>query len=169
MTDPAASSALHAGVTFREADERDMDAMMEVVNAAFEEEAFFVNRPRTHAAQLAEHFRTGHFLLAHQGAQLIASVYYEVRGERGYLGMLAVRPGHQRAGLGRAVMQAAEGVLREAGCSIAEIAVVNVRTALPPIYRKLGYVEVGLEEPPQELREKLTMPVQLVKMEKPLS
>jgi len=59
--------------------------------------------------------------------------------------------------------------MREAGCSIAEIAVVNVRTALPPIYRKLGYVEVGLEEPPQELREKLTMPVQLVKMEKPLS
>jgi GNAT superfamily N-acetyltransferase len=169
VTDPAASPAQHAGVTFREADERDIDAMMEVVNAAFEEEAFFVNRPRTHAAQLAEHFRTGHFLLAHRGAQLIASVYYEVRGERGYLGMLAVRPAEQRSGLGRAVMQAAEGVLREAGCSIAEIAVVNVRTALLQAYAKLGYRESGVTEPPQELLEKLTMPVQLIKMEKPLS
>jgi GNAT superfamily N-acetyltransferase len=142
--------------------------MMEVVNAAFEEEAFFVNRPRTHAAQLAEHFRSGHFLLAHQGKRLLASVYYEVRGERGYIGMLAVRPEEQRSGLGRAVMEAAEQVLRDFGCRVSEIAVVNVRTALTSAYRRLGYHECGMEEPPEELRQKLTMPVQLVKMEKQL-
>jgi len=168
MTDATNSPARRAGVTFREATGRDIPEMMEVVNAAFEEEAFFVNRPRTHPAQLAEHFRSGHFLLAHRGAQLIASVYYEVRGERGYLGMLAVRPGHQRSGLGRAVVQAAEGILREAGCRIAELTVVNLRTSLVEAYAKFGYHEAGLEEPPEELREKLTMPVQLIKMEKPL-
>jgi ribosomal protein S18 acetylase RimI-like enzyme len=168
VTDSTLSSVLPAGVTLREASESDIAEIMAVVNTAFEEEAFFVDRPRTHAAQLAEHFRSGHFLLAYQSAELLASVYYEVRDERGYIGMLAVRPGHQRSGLGRAMMQATEGILRGLGCSIAEIAVVSVRTGLPPLYRKLGYVEAGVEEPPEELRKKLTMPVQLIKMEKPL-
>jgi ribosomal protein S18 acetylase RimI-like enzyme len=145
-----------------------MIEMMEVVNAAFEAESFFVNRPRTYPAQLAEHFRSGRFLLAHQGASLVASVYYELQGQRGYIGMLAVRPGHQRCGLGRAMMRAVEQLLCASGCSIAEISVVSVRTALPPIYRRMGYLEVGTEEPHEDLRRKLTMPVQLIKMEKQL-
>jgi ribosomal protein S18 acetylase RimI-like enzyme len=168
VNDQAANSALPAGVTLREADERDIPAMMEVVNAAFEAEAFFVNQPRTHPAQLAEHFRLGHFLLAHHAAELIASVYYELRGPRGYIGMLAVRPTDQHRGLGRVLMQAAENSLRDAGCRIAELSVVSVRTALPPIYRKLGYQETGFAEVPEELQEKLTMPVELIRMEKAL-
>ena len=168
MTGSTTAAALPAGVTLREAAEGDIPAMMEMINSAFEEEAFFVNRPRTNAAQLAMHFRSGHFLLAHQGALLLASAYYEVRGEHGYLGMLAVRPGHQRAGMGRAILQATEGILRDAGCRIAELTVVNVRTKLLCAYRKLGYRDAGFVELPDELREKLTMPIQLVKMEKPL-
>jgi len=168
VTDPASQPALPAGITIRKADERDIPAIMCVVNVAFEEEAFFVNRPRTHPAQLAEHLRFGHFLLAHQDAELIASVYYELRGDRGYIGMLAVRPTEQRRGLGTAMMQAAEYTLREAGCSVVELSVVSLRTALPPIYRKLGYRETGFAEVPEELREKLTMPVRLIKMQKTL-
>ena len=162
------AAALPAGVTLREADERDIPAMIEVVNAAFKAEAFFVNRPRTHPVQLAEHFRFGRFLLAHHSAELIASVYYELRGERGYIGMLAVRPTEQGRGLGKAMMQAVENTLREAGCRIAELSVVSVRTALPPIYRRLGYHETGFAEVPEELLQKLTMPVQLIRMEKSL-
>ena len=168
VTDPTAPSALPDGFTLRQATAADIPAMMEVVNAAFEVEAFFVNRPRTHLQQLAEHLQSGHFLLAHQGAQLLASVYCELRGQRGYIGMLAVHPGHQHTGLGRAMMQAAESFLRASGCCVAELSVVSVRTPLLPLYRKLGYVEVGAEEPPEELRQKLTTPVQLIKMEKPL-
>ena len=168
VTDLTPSPALPAGVTLCEATGRDVAEMMEVVNAAFEEEAFFVNRPRTHRAQLIEHLRSGHFLLARQGAELVASVYYEVRGKRGYIGMLAVRPGHQRCGLGRAMMREVEQLLRGFGCNIAEISVVSVRTSLPPIYHKLGYVEAGVEEPHEELRQKLTMPVHLIRMEKQL-
>ncbi len=157
-----------AGLAFREATTEDIPEMMEVVNTAFQEEAFFVNRPRTYRAQLEEHFRSGHFLLARRNAQLLASAYYEIRGARGYIGMLAVRPGYQREGLGRAMMQAVEEILRGRRCCIAEISVVSVRTVLPPIYRRLGYVEVGMEEPHEDLRKKLTMPVQLIKMEKEL-
>ena len=165
MNNPA---ALPAGITLREATERDIPEMMNVVNAAFEEEAFFVNRPRTHPAQLADHFRLGRFLLAHEGAELVASVYYELRGERGYIGMLAVRTELQRRGLGRAMMLAAEDALRGAGCRVAELSVVSVRTALPPVYRKLGYQETGFAEVPDELLQKLTMPVKLIRMERPL-
>ncbi len=168
MSDAPTHPALPAGVTLREATAEDIPGMAAVVNAAFEQEAFFVNRPRTHQQQLEEHFREGHFLLAHQEARLVASVYYEPRGERGYIGMLAVRPDQQRLGLGRAMMRAAERALREAGCTIAELSMVNVRTTLRPIYGKLGYREAGVVEPPEELRQKLTMPIQLIKMEKQL-
>jgi GNAT superfamily N-acetyltransferase len=165
---PIASPALPSGVTLREAVAGDIPEMSEVVNASFEVEAFFVNAPRTHAQQLAEHFRSGHFLLAHQGARLIASVYYEVRGERGYLGMLAVRPDQQRTGLGRAMIQSVEEILRASGCKIAELSVVSVRTNLLQLYGKLGYCEDGTVEVPDDLQQKLTMPVQLIRLKKPL-
>jgi ribosomal protein S18 acetylase RimI-like enzyme len=162
----AHSTALPRGITIREASESDINEMIEVVNQAFVEESFFVNRPRTHAGQLAGQFETGRFLLAHDGAKLVASVYFEVRGDRGYIGMLAVLPAMQKRGLGRVMMEASESALREAGCKVAEITVVNVREALPPMYRKLGYVETGIEEPYEELRQKLTMPVKLIRMKK---
>jgi ribosomal protein S18 acetylase RimI-like enzyme len=82
--------------------------------------------------------------------------------------MLAVRPEHQHSGMGRIMMQTSEQILRGLGCRIAELSVVSVRTALPAIYRKLGYEEAGFAELPEELRQKLTMPVQLIKMEKRL-
>jgi ribosomal protein S18 acetylase RimI-like enzyme len=164
--DPAESPALPDGVTLREAEGRDILAMVDVVNDAFHEESFFVDRPRTHPLLIAEQLGLGHFLLAHLGRKLVALVFYELRGERGYIGMLAVRPGHQRAGLGRAMIRAAERNLRTAGCSVAEVAVVNLRTELPQFYHKLGYVEAGVEEPHDELRQKFAM--RLIKMEKPL-
>ena len=168
VTDPTVSPAFPAGVTLREASASDIPEMIEVVNASFEVEAFFVNAPRTHAEQLGEHFRNGHFLLAHQGERLIASVYYQVRDEHGYIGMLAVHPDQQRSGLGRAMIQAAEGILRASGCTVAELSVVSVRTNLLQLYGKLGYCEAGTVEVPDELRQKLTMPVQLIRLEKPL-
>ncbi len=168
ITPSVVSHRLPAGVTLREATASDIPQMIDMVNAAFEEEAFLVNAPRTHAAQLAEHFRSGHFLLAHRGAQLIASVYYEVRGDRGYIGMLAVSPDHQRTGLGRAMMRTAEGVLRAAGCSFAELTVIDLRTKLLQAYLRLGYREAGKVDVPEELRRKLTVPVELIKLEKPL-
>jgi ribosomal protein S18 acetylase RimI-like enzyme len=159
---------LPEGITLREGEGRDILEMAEVVNDAFHEESFFVDRPRTQPLQLAEQFCFGHFLLAHQGRRLVALVFYELRNDRGHIGMLAVRPGHQRQGLGRAIMQAAERKLHAGGCRIAEVTVLSVRTALPPFYRKLGYWEAGSCESHHEPRQEHTPPVQLIKMEKPL-
>ena len=65
----------------------------------------------------------------------------EVRGTRGYFGMLAVDPSRQSSGVGRRLVELAEQYARDHGCSVMDIRVVNLRTELQPFYRKLGYVE----------------------------
>ena len=60
--------------------------------------------------------------------------------------MLAVDPAEQGKGLGRAMVRAAEDYCRTKGCSALDLLVINLRTDLPPFYRRLGYKEVGTEE-----------------------
>ena len=69
------------------------------------------------------------------------------RGARhpGYFGMLAVDPSRQGSGVGRRLVEHAEQYARDQGCYVMDIRVVNLRTELPPFYRKLGYVERGTE------------------------
>jgi ribosomal protein S18 acetylase RimI-like enzyme len=168
VADTISQRSLPEGISLREATDADVPEMIAMINAAFEEETLFVSAPRTHTAQMAQHFQKGRFLLAHEIGKLVASVYYELRGGRGYIGMLAVDPQHQRCGLGRAMMTAAEDVLRSHGCKLAELTVINFRTALIAAYGRLGYAETGVEEPPEELRRKLTVPAMLIRMEKEL-
>jgi ribosomal protein S18 acetylase RimI-like enzyme len=164
----AAQRNLPAGITFREATEADAEEMIPHINAAFEVESFFVNRPRTHPGEMASRFRSGRFLLAMEAGRIVASLHYELRGERGHIGMLAVAPEWQHRGLGAAMMRAAEETLRARGCRIAELTVVSLRTSLFDFYRKQGYTEAGTAEIPGELRRKLTTPIELIRMEKAL-
>jgi len=91
--------------------------------------------------------RKGQFLLGCDAAgQLVASVYVEVRGSRGYFGMLAVHPQQQKNGLGSKMVGAAEEYCRARGCGAMDLVVLSLRTELPPLYRKLGYAESGVEE-----------------------
>jgi ribosomal protein S18 acetylase RimI-like enzyme len=59
--------------------------------------------------------------------------------------MLAVAPTHQRCGIGRFMMNAAEDHLRAQGCTAVDITVLSVRIELPPVYRSYGYAETGTE------------------------
>jgi ribosomal protein S18 acetylase RimI-like enzyme len=88
-------------------------------------------------------FGTGEFLIAIANDVMVASVYTEVRGERGYFGMLAVRASQQGTGLGCTMIQAAEQHCRTKGCTRMELTVLSLRTELPPLYRKFGYHETG--------------------------
>lgn len=102
--------------------------------------------PRTDGERLAAAMEAGTILVAEDtGRELVASVYTEVRGERGYVGMLAVDRGRQRAGMGRRMMLAAEDFLRTHGCTAVDLTVLSLRPELPPLYRKLGFVETGTE------------------------
>jgi len=107
----------------------------------------FLEGTRTDEERLAATMRKGSILLAEDGVgRLLGCVYAEVRGERGYLGQLAVDPAHQGAGLGKLIVEAAEEHLRRQGCAAVDISVLSLRPELVPIYRRYGYVETGTEE-----------------------
>jgi GNAT superfamily N-acetyltransferase len=124
----------------------DWAVMLPLINAAFAIETF-LEGPRTNEDDLAEKMSKGEFLLGSDGSGgLVASVYVELRGPRGYLGMLAVEPSHQGAGWGRVMVEAAERHCRERGCKAMDLTILSLRPELVPFYRKLGYVETGVEE-----------------------
>lgn len=130
-------------VPMRPATAEDQARLIAMVNEAFSIETF-LGGTRTDAERLAAAMEKGEILVAEDaGGRLLGSIYMERRGRRGYLGMLAVDPGQQRQGLARRLMQEAEERFRAEGMEAVEIIVLNLRTELPPVYRKLGYEVTG--------------------------
>ncbi len=155
-------------IEIRFAEEHDLPAVMGLINKAFKVEAFFIVRDRLVPEEALEYFRKGRFLLAEENGVLAGAVYVELRGERSYLGMLSVNPDLQKTGLGRRLMGAAEEFAREMGSHHMDLTVVNLRTELPPFYRKLGYVENGTEPIRAHMVPLVTQPCHFMKMTKPL-
>lgn len=114
--------------------------------------------------KFARFLETGKFLLLEDSDSLVGCVYVELRGERGYFGLLSVEPGRQRSGLGSRLIGAAKHYCRPAGCRLMDLTLVNLRTELPAMYHSLGYRENGTEPFPAESK----LPGHLVKMTKPL-
>jgi len=138
VTDPSS-------LRIRTAHSADTERLIPLINAAFAVETF-LKGPRTDETRLAAAMQKGAILLAEDAfLHLVASIYVELRGERGYAGMLAVDPGQQRSGIGGRMMRAAEAYLRRHGCTTLDITVLSLRPELPPLYRKLGFVETGTE------------------------
>jgi len=132
-------------VHIRAATAVDVPAIIRVVNAAFAIETF-LDGTRTDEEGMAEMISKGKFLVAEDGGRIVASVYVEQGGKRGYFGMLAVAPASQGKGLGRAMVEAAESYCQNRGCTAMDIAVLSLRPELLPLYQKLGYVKTGTEE-----------------------
>jgi ribosomal protein S18 acetylase RimI-like enzyme len=153
-------------ISIRNAGENDVEPIVRLVNTAFLVEQFFIERDRTNPEMIRGLMDKGRFVLAEDGPSPAGCVYVELRGERGYLGMLSVDPARQRRGLGRQLMAAAENYFREAGCRFSDLLIVNVRTELLTMYRQLGYVETGTA--PYENRFPTKMPVHFIAMSKPL-
>lgn len=144
-------------LVLRRASASDCAAMVELINSAFAVEKFLEGN-RTNEDELAQRMRKGEFLLGHdESGTLVAVVYVELRGSRGYFGMLAVDPKRQGEGIGRKMVEAAEEYCREKGCTAMDLTVLSLRPELPPLYRKLGYMESGVEEfrPSRPLKDSL--------------
>ena len=154
------------GFTLRHATESDVPAIVHLVNRAFSVERFFKTGDRTDEAQVRQLMQTGSFLLLTDGNTLTACVYLKLNGERSYIGMLAVDPAKQKSGIGARLMREAEARSRRAGCKFADLRIVDVRPELALIYRKLGYVETGVES--AAVIKTATRPVHFVTMSKPL-
>jgi N-acetylglutamate synthase-like GNAT family acetyltransferase len=154
-------------VSLRIAAPQDVSAIVKLINTAFRVERFFIDGERTNPDEVGALLQKGQFLIAEANGEMAACVYVELRGARGYLGLLAVEPDRGRRGLGARMVAAAEAHCRAAGCLRIELRVVNLRTELPDYYRRLGYVEDGVEPFPPHARTKL--PCHFVRMSKSLA
>jgi GNAT superfamily N-acetyltransferase len=150
----------------RFAEASDAPAIAVLVNDAFRTERFFIEADRTNPEKVSALLDKGKFLLLFENDQLAGCVYTELRGERGYFGLLAVDPKLQRSGLGSRLIAAAEDYCRTDGCRYMDLTFVNVRQELPGYYQRFGYAENGtLPFPPDQ---KPNRPVHLVRMSKSL-
>lgn len=142
------------GLRFREAVAADRPRLIALINAAFAIETF-LEGTRTDEDRLSAMMATGTIVVAENfSGTLLGSVYTERRGQRGYLGMLAVDPAYQGLGLARRLIAEAEERFHLQGCEAVDIIVLSLRPELPPIYRRFGYIETGIEpfKPSRTLR-----------------
>lgn len=80
------------------------------------------------------------FLVAEaEGGAIVGSVMAGYEGHRGWINYLAVAPARRRAGLGRALMAAAEERLRAAGCPKINLQVRATNAEVIAFYRRIGF------------------------------
>ena len=151
----------------RTAQVEDAKNIARLVNIAFRPERFFIDGDRTNPEKVRALMQKGKFLLAEEGGALSGCVYVELGEDRGYFGLLAVQPKRQRAGLGSALIAAAEEYCRAAGCRFMDLTIVNLRIELPAFYHRHGYFESGTLPFPSD--QAPNQPCHLVKMSKPLA
>ena len=163
------SNAVHPLPQYRVrlADPTDVDALVRLINEAFAVEKIVIEGDRIDSQKLSALFETGKFLLLFEAEQLLGCVYVEIKGRRGYLGLLGVQPSKQKSGLGRRLTNAAEDYFRNAGCEGVDLRIVSVRAELPPFYKRLGYRETGIAPIPESIP--LKIPSHFIIMSKELS
>jgi GNAT superfamily N-acetyltransferase len=140
---PAKLSSDLENVRIRRAESADVDALSALINIAFRVELPFIEGDRINPDGVREYMKKGKFLVAEDSVDLAGCVYVEIRGARGYLGLLGVEPRRQGTGLGRKLMNAAEEFFRTANCVAIDLRIVSARAPLPAFYHHLGYVETG--------------------------
>ena len=145
----------------------DAPALAALINLAYRVEDFFKIGDRTDAAEVREKMTHGAFLVL-EGADgaLAGSIYVTAADGLGYFGMLSIDPSRQGQGLGKRLILEAEDHCRRAGCREMELEVVNLRTELPPFYRRFGYAESGTR--PFNETERTSRPCHFIVMSKAL-
>ena len=153
-------------ISIRTAKESDAGAIARLVNTAFLVEQFFIERDRTNPATVRSLLKKGNFLLAEDAQNLVGCIYMELRGERGYFGMLSIDPSRQGKGVGHQLVNAVEKYFRDAGCKFSDMKIVNVRTELHTLYQRWGYIDTGtgIYDDPTPTK----IPVHFITMSKPL-
>jgi GNAT superfamily N-acetyltransferase len=138
-----------------------------LISLAYRVEDFFKIGDRTDAQDVRDRMKDGAFLVLDEGNGAVAGcVYVTRRNDVGYFGMLSIDPARQGQGLGSRLIAAAEAHCRDAGCREIELEVVNLRTELPPFYRRFGYVENGTRPFPDT--DRASRPCHFIVMTKPL-
>jgi GNAT superfamily N-acetyltransferase len=143
MSASASRGAESKNFSIRLAVAEDAEPLARLINAAFVVEQPFIEGERIDPAGVRSYMEKGKFLVMEDSTGLAGCVYVELRGERGYLGLLGVEPRRQGAGLGRKLMDASENYFRKEGCHAVDLRIISPRTPLPAFYAHLGYEQTG--------------------------
>ncbi|MDE2621006.1 MAG: GNAT family N-acetyltransferase [Sphingomonadales bacterium] len=166
--------------TFRTAVAADVPAIRALVESAYRgdsarggwtHEADLLGGERTSEAEVAAVVAdpAQRIVIAEQDGRIVGSVAITSRPRaRCYLGMLAVAPALQAAGLGRRLIAAAEEEARRSfGAAVMEMTVIHLRPELIAYYERRGYARTGEIRPfPYDLPE--APGLQMVVLERPL-
>ena len=145
----------------------DTPPLVALINVAFLPERVAIDGDRMNTEKLQPYFKTGKFLVLENEQGLAGCVYAELRGTRGYIGLLALRPELKGRGLGRQLMVSAEEYLARAGCEGADLRTISARDDLVPMYQHLGYRQTATEKMPPEIP--LKIPCHFIVMSKRLA
>lgn len=135
----------------RPATAADVPALLQLVHAAYRgeggwtTEAGLIDGSRTDADELTA--LLPHLLVAEQDGTPVGCCALTQRGERGHFGLFAVDPVRQGAGLGSALLTAAEERTRELGLAEVEMTVLAPRSELIAYYARRGYQATGETRP----------------------
>jgi GNAT superfamily N-acetyltransferase len=153
-------------MTIRIAAPIEAPVLASLISLAYRVEDFFKIGDRTDADDVRKRMTVGEFLVIEDERGVAGCVYVMRHGDVGYFGMLSIDPARQNKGLGSQLIAAAEAHCRAAGCRTMELEVVNLRTELPPFYRRFGYTESGTR--PFTDTERTSRPCHFIVMTKPL-
>lgn len=153
----------------REATSRDVHALVALINRAYRVEDFFVDGDRTNTDDVQRRLQhpDSCFFVIEADGKLAACVYFELRGDHGYFGLLAVDPDCQKRGYARLLIETVEEKCRAAGCTRLDLDIVDVRAELPGFYAQFGFQPTGATAPFTE-NAPLKLPAHLVLMSKRL-
>jgi ribosomal protein S18 acetylase RimI-like enzyme len=152
-------SATARGLTFRDAADADVDALVALIESAYRgessragwtTEADMIQGRRTDPEGVLEVIKSpdGKLLTVEREGRIVACCQLEHRGDHAYFGMFAVSPGLQGGGLGKVVLAEAERQARETwGATQMRMTVISVRDDLIAWYERRGYHRTGRMTP----------------------
>lgn len=145
--------------TFRLATESDISDIVQLVESSYRgdlskqgwtTESEFIKGQRTDEREVKEHImaKDSVIILCFDKELLVASVQIKKLHKKTYLGMFAVLPERQSAGIGRLLMQQAENYGRNEWHSESVVMlVITIRTELIQWYLRQGYRKTGKFKP----------------------
>ncbi len=163
-------TAADAALTFRDATDADVDALVELIESAYRgessragwtTEADILQGQRTDPEGVLEVVKApdSRLLTVEREGRIVACCQLEHRGDHAYFGMFAVSPALQGAGLGRAVIAEAERQARESwGVTEMHMTVITVREDLIAWYERRGYRRTGRTTPFRSGDERFGIP-----------
>jgi ribosomal protein S18 acetylase RimI-like enzyme len=166
MTATGQSSVRLEELRIRDAEAADVAALTLLINAAFVVEQIAIEGERVDPERVRGYMDRGKFLLLEDASLLLGCVFVELRGGRGYVGLLSVDPERQGSGLGRRLMAAAEQYFGDHGSSSVDLRIISARPELLRFYGKLGFKETGISPMPEDAP--LKMACHFIHLSKPL-